>query len=149
MVEGSVTEVSAVHAKKAPVPEEPPDISVNPSGRTRLFKPVHLANAFDGMEVMLFGMVIAVSAVHPTNMSSPSTEHPSGIITVFKAVLPLKVDLPTLDNPLGRVTEISKGEGGFTLPVLVKISKLANAESPISVTLSGITTLVIALSAKA
>jgi hypothetical protein len=88
MVEGSVTEVSAVHAQKAPVLKSPPAISVIPSGMTRVFKPVHFANAFDGMEVMLFGKVTAVRAVHPSNIFSPSMEHPSGITTVFKAVLP-------------------------------------------------------------
>jgi hypothetical protein len=87
MVEGSVTEVSAVHDQKAPL-KSPPAISVIPSGMTRVFKPVHPANAFDGMEVMLFGKVIAVRAVHPSNIFSPSMEHPSGITTVFKAVLP-------------------------------------------------------------
>jgi hypothetical protein len=42
------------------------------------------------MEVMLFGMVISVRAVHLSNIPSPSTEHPSGITTVFRALLPLK-----------------------------------------------------------
>jgi hypothetical protein len=85
MVEGSATEIKSEHREKAP-----PAIFVSPSEKTMVFKPVHCANASDGIVVTLFGMVISVRAAHPQNIFSPSAEHPLGDNNGFQNAIAVK-----------------------------------------------------------